>query len=133
MGNFLSTEEMGEEEEQHGGEERMKVERKKRKARAKTAKRRAAAAAAVAPPVSLETEGFGYFSDPTDSLERREGRKENEFREEEELEPPNMDVWRNTSREYEDEPVSKPKRRKRGGATVSRRKRIAWDDEGDEY
>jgi hypothetical protein len=132
MGNFLSTEEIGEEEEQeqHGGEERMKVERKKRKARAKTAKRRAAA---VAPPVSLETEGFGYFSDPTDSLERREGRKENEIREEEELEPPNMDVWRNTSREYEDEPVSKPKRRKRGGATISRRKRIAWEDEGDEY
>ncbi len=128
MGNFLSTEEFGEEEEQHGGvsAEKIRLEKKKRRARAKTAKRRAAAAAAAfAPPVSIETEGFGLFADsPGDSLEKREGRKENEIREEEDFDPSAMDY---------DEPVTKPKRRKRGGATISRRKRIAWEEDEEDY
>ncbi len=134
MGNFLSTEEFPDEQEQHGGmmnEERIKLEKKKRRARAKTAKRRAAAAAVAAasapsyaPPVNIETEGFGFFQDdPEDSLEKKEGRSDIEIREEEGTYPSHVDY---------DEPATKPKRRKRGGATLSRRKRIAWEED-EEY
>lgn len=135
MGNFLSTEDLGEEEQQHGVE-KMKQDKKKRRARAKTAKRRAAATAntagSFAPPVSLTTEGFGvsldlpkedaWRTDPEESLEHKEKEKEMESREEEET----------YTMDY-DEPVTKPKRKKRGGTTISRRKRIAWEDEDDEY
>lgn len=116
MGNFLSTEEFAEGDEHHH-EERTKPERKKRKARAKTAKRRGGVGAP--PPV----DEFSFFSDPGDSLEQHKEREN-----EEEV----NGGMENYNFQYEEEPVTKPKRKKRGGATISRRKRIAWEDEDNE-
>ena len=85
-------------------EEPVKPERKKRRNKAKTTKRRL--------PVVVEEEddgdsGFSFFSSE-----------------------PQEDVIENIRMDVEPE-VQKPKRKKRGASTVSRRKKVAWDEEDD--
>ena len=87
-------------ENDHEYDEPVKPEKKKRKARAKTAKRRD-------PP---SNNGFGLFTDSGESLEN------------------NDDVIDNLNFEDEYREPVKPKRRKKA-ATVSRRKKVAWDED----
>lgn len=103
MGNFLSTEDM--DEETHY-DERAKPERKKRRARARTVKRRAQV---VEEEEEDTSSGFNLFGGP--SAEDEQEKEEN--------------VIENIRMEVE---PSKPKRKRRG-ATISRRKKVAWEED----
>lgn len=100
MGNLLSTEDLGNEQEH---DEPVKQEKKKRRGKAKTAKRREE-------PRVTDTEGFSLFSDPGEPLEEKD------------------DVIESLNLESEYREPSKAKRKKRS-STVSRRRKVAWEDE----
>lgn len=104
MGNLLSTEDI--DETQY--EERVKPERKKRKTRARTAKRRTAPVVEEEEDTSSGFNLFGGFSG--------------------EEEDPDS-VVENIKMDVEPEPEYTKPKRKRRGATISRRKKVAWEEE----
>lgn len=81
-------------------EEPMKPEKKKKRSRARTAKRRD----------QPSNNGFGLFTDSGESLENKD------------------DVIDSLNFEDEYREPAKPKRRKRA-TTVSRRKKVAWEED----
>jgi hypothetical protein len=110
MGNLLSIEDDDDERDYY--EERVKPERekekKKRRGKARTVKRK------------METlEDFGLFDDVDNKVI---GSRENDDDQDDVIENIKMET------EYE---APKQRRKKRNVGAVSRRRKVAWDDDGD--